>query len=106
MKLVMLAIKKEKTKKTGVYFVSLKRRGVIKVKAKLKTNEVNNSVNCIKYEGTCLRGKLPHTAGDNNLQMIDRSFLFRLPTQSTNHLDLNMEKYSLKMKQTATTTKR
>ena len=53
----------------------------MKVKTKLKTNEVNNSVNCIKYEGTCLRGKLPDTAGDNNLEMIGRSFLTRLPTQ-------------------------
>ena len=65
---------------------------------------MNNSVNCIKYEGMCLRGKLPHTAGDNNLEMIDRTFLFRLPTQSTNHLDLDIEKYSLKIKQTATAT--
>ena len=73
----------------------------MKVKTKLKTCEVNNCVNCMKYEGTCLRGKLPHTAGDNNLQMIDRSFLSRVPTQSTNHLDLNVEtEYSLKMKQT------
>ena len=64
----MLAIKKgENKKKAGVYFVLLKRMGVMKVKTKLKTYEVNNSVNCIKYEGTCLRGKLPHTAGDNNL---------------------------------------
>ena len=65
------------------------------------TYEVNNSVNCIRYEGTCLRGKLPDTAVDNNMQMIDRSFLSRLPTQSTNHVDINMETYSLKMKQTA-----
>ena len=77
----------------------------MKVKTKLKTNQVNNSVNCIKYEGTCLRGKLPDTAGDNNLEMIGRSFLSRLPSQSTNYLDLNMEKYSLKMKQTASMTK-
>ena len=78
----------------------------MKVKTKLKIYEVNNSVNCIKQEGTCLRrGKFPDTAGDNNLQMIDRSFLSRLPTQSTNNLDLSMENYPLKMKQTATTIK-
>ena len=54
----------------------------MKVKTKLKTYEVNNRVNCIKYEGSCLRGKLSvHTASDNNLQMIDRSFLSRLPIQ-------------------------
>jgi len=29
--------------------------------------------------------------------MIDRSFLFWLPTQSTNRLDLNVKKYSLKI---------
>ena len=39
----MLAIK-SKRKKIGVYFVSLKRRGVMKVKTKLKTYEVNNSI--------------------------------------------------------------
>ena len=62
----------------------------MKIIMKLKAYEVNNSVNCIKNEGTCLREKLPDTAGDSNLQMImiDRSFLFRLPIQSTNHLDL------------------
>ena len=106
MKPINAAMKNKNKNKTGDYFVSLKRRGVdMKVKTKLKTYELNNSVNCVKYEGTCKRGKLPHTAGDNNLQMIDRSFLSRLPTQPTNHLDLNMEKYSLKMKQTAATTK-
>ena len=57
--------------------------GVMKVKTKLKTYEVNVSVNCIKHEATCLRRKLLDTAGDNNLQMIYRSFLTRLPTQST-----------------------
>ena len=44
----------------------------MKVKTKLKTNEMNNSVNCIKYEGMCLGGKRPDTAGDNNLQLIDK----------------------------------
>ena len=39
----------------------------MKVKTKLKTHGVNNSVNCIKYEGTYPRGKLPDTAGDSNL---------------------------------------
>ena len=67
---------------------------------------MNNRVNFIKYEGTCLKRKFPDTAGDNNLQMIDRNLLSRLPTQATNHLDLNMEKYLLEMKQTATTTKK
>ena len=48
----------------------------------------------------CLRGKRPDTAGDNTgLQMIDRSFLSRLPTQSTNHLNLNKENYSLETKE-------
>ena len=46
----------------------------MKVKTKLKTNEMNNSVNCRKCEGTCLRGELPHTAGDKNLQLIDKRF--------------------------------
>ena len=47
----------------------------MKVKTKRKAYEVNISVNCIKYEGTCLRGKLPDTAGDNaGLLMMDRSF--------------------------------
>ena len=95
MKVINAGNKKWTNKKTGFYFVSVKRRGVIKVKAKLKTYEVNTSVNCIKYEGTCLRGKRPNTAGENNLQMIDRSFLSRLPTQSTSYLDFNREKYFL-----------
>ena len=38
----MLTIKRRI--RTGVYFVSLKRRGVMKVKTKLKTYEVNNSI--------------------------------------------------------------
>ena len=46
----------------------------MKVKTKLKTNVMNNSVNCIKYEGTCLRGERPDSAGDNNLQLIDKRF--------------------------------
>ena len=96
----------QKGEKNRRYFESLKQKRVMKIKTKLKTYEVNNNVNCINYEGTCLRGKLPHTAGDKRLQMIDRNFLSRLPTQSTNHLDLNMEKYSLKIKQRATTTKK
>ena len=31
------------------------------------------------------------------MQIIDRSFLSRHPTQSTNHLDYNVVKYSLKI---------
>ena len=46
--------------RTGVYFVSLKQREIIKVKTKLRL--LNNSVSFIKYEGTFLRGKLPDTA--------------------------------------------
>ena len=46
------------------------------------------------------------TAGDNNTQMIDRNFSSWLATKSTRHLDVNMDKYSLKMKQKTTTTKK
>ena len=46
--------------RTGVYFVSLKQREIMKVKTKLRL--LNNSVSFIKYEGTFLRGKLPDTA--------------------------------------------
>ena len=45
------------------------------------------------------------TADDNNVQMIDRNLLSCLPNKLTNHLDLNVEKYSLKMKQQTATTK-
>ena len=85
----MLAIKKERKK--GVYFV----------KTKLKTYEVNNSVNCIKYEGMCLRGKLPNTAGENNSQMIDRSSLSRRPTQSTTICILKCYLYYFKLNKRA-----
>ena len=82
MKLIKAGNKGKGEKERSVYFVSLKRRGVMKVKTKLKTYEVNNSVTSVKYEGSCLSGKFhAHTASDNNLQMIDRSFLSRFPTQ-------------------------
>ena len=50
----------------------------------------------MRYKGTCLKENLPDTAGDNNVQMIDRSFLSWLPNQSTNSLDINMEKIYIK----------
>ena len=46
------------------------------------------------------------TAGDNKTQMIDRNFLSWLATKSTKHLDVNVEKYSLKLKQETTTKKK
>ena len=46
------------------------------------------------------------TAGDNKVQMIDRNFLSSLPTKLTNHLDLNVEKTSLKLKQNTAPTKK
>jgi len=74
-----VAIKKGRKKGEGVYFVSMKVKGFMKVKTKLRTYKVNNSVNFIKYESTCPRGKPPDTAGDNNIQTIDRSFPSWLP---------------------------
>ena len=35
----------------------------MKVKTELKTCEGNTSVNCVKYEDMCLRGKLPRGPG-------------------------------------------
>ena len=54
----------------------------MKVKTKLKTSTVNNSVNCIKYKGT----KASHSVNKPS--------------------DLTMENYSQKMKQTANTTEK
>jgi len=71
-------------------FFSLRPRGILQLK--LETYKVNNSLNCIKYESKCLKKNLPDSACDNNVQTIDRSFLSWLPTQSTNHFDLNVEK--------------
>lgn len=44
----------------------------------------------------CLKGKLPDIAGDNN-DNIDTGFLSCLSFQSTNHLNLDVEKHSLKI---------
>ena len=51
----------------------------------------------MKYESKCLNGNLSSTAGDNNVQLIDRGSLSRLLTQSTNYLDYNVVKYALKI---------
>ena len=56
----------------------------------------------MKCESKCLRGKFSDTTDDNKRANDHRSFLSWLPTQSTNHLDLDMVKCSLKMKNLAT----
>ena len=55
MKLINAGNKKRR-KRAGVYFVQFSKTKGVMNKTILETYEVNNSVNCLKYEGTCLRG--------------------------------------------------